>query len=1014
MKDLSHGFEEKYVVLGRSMRTKTWLWWKKNSEKILIDMNEYQSSARTMSDAKDDFIHKQEKEAKEAIAGWEEAPSLKQKLDDALLLKSIAEEKITSIDATLKECVKQLHSIKSEQQLNILKASQERERTRALEEMLEDATKRLNLLSAEKSNLCGILLSNQNMIKDLSSSKSQLEADFAAIAKRLDSSERSNESLKHEIIMLQKELELRIQEIEFIFKSYKASQKQHIENVWNIEKLESECQRLNVLIRKRLPCPAAIKKMRNEVEMLCKSATETGRRRSNPAMDPYLPRDFVPKVGDGTSCKTDDRLQAVEKENKILKERLASKISELQISRVMFARTASKLSQSEKKLTELSKDQACLELAQSSSMTCELAQSGSEIGGKEDNSSCAESWASALMSQLEQFRNGKPANPLVTTEPLESSLMNDNIETDGKTPKAIDLKQETKKSLGKELIPSDDYSNFGKLELGDQSGFSQFEKEPGWLKDIVKVILQKRQTTQLSLDVILQEVRIALCDSDELIKGRPLDQWLSGELGSRNLLKNKIKNQLQLNLENVLHRIIKLTDGFIRRIIPDYEGKQLSLSGQDADPSDKPALSNGQIASVFLWESSEVIMVLRRLITVCNNVFCGTAEVEKFVCELASTLEWMFDHCFSLQGVSTMEESIRQYFNNDFSCCVDDTLLEVSNFNGAKLKTSAPDRLQIGLGNSIPNGLHILSQMEETESKFGDENSKLMDKIENIESAKKDREEKFKSETAQNHSLVTPLKESGNNMSNLQSELRSLKDSKGLTERVEDQKLMSNGLKTQLMTARVELNEANQKFHAPETGPAEKNNHSEELEATCLELQLHIESVSGKDKPKYEMVEEEKESKTEREIAAASEKLAECQETILKLGKQLRALASLQDTALFDKAASSPVVARTSHYPQLFDQLLAIEHAKFDDHRSPQAKETLCNGHKSSVRFVSNTKNSIMHALQAESPDSYNEMGKPHEEKWGTEVGSLVIVPKKKKGGIGFLRRLLPGNQRDQ
>lgn len=42
------------------------------------------------------------------------------------------------------------------------------------------------------------------------------------------------------------------------------------------------------------------------------------------------------------------------------------------------------------------------------------------------------------------------------------------------------------------------------------------------------------------------------------------------------------------------------------------------------------------------------------------------------------------------------------------------------------------------------------------------------------------------------------------------------------------------------------------------------------------------------------------------EITAASEKLAECQETILNLGKQLKALASPKEAALFDKVVSTP------------------------------------------------------------------------------------------------------------
>ncbi|KAJ6688150.1 FILAMENT-LIKE PLANT PROTEIN 7 [Salix koriyanagi] len=67
----------------------------------------------------------------------------------------------------------------------------------------------------------------------------------------------------------------------------------------------------------------------------------------------------------------------------------------------------------------------------------------------------------------------------------------------------------------------------------------------------------------------------------------------------------------------------------------------------------------------------------------------------------------------------------------------------------------------------------------------------------------------------------------------------------------------------------------------------------EELEATCLELQLQLESMTKKEIPSSEHHREESQLWTDWEMTAASEKLAECQETILNLGKQLKTILKL-------------------------------------------------------------------------------------------------------------------------
>lgn len=104
-------------------------------------------------------------------------------------------------------------------------------------------------------------------------------------------------------------------------------------------------------------------------------------------------------------------------------------------------------------------------------------------------------------------------------------------------------------------------------------------------------------------------------------------------------------------------------------------------------------------------------------------------------------------------------------------------------------------------------------------------------------------------------------------------------------EQLENQKMVNEDLDHQISVAKYEINEANQKISGLKVELEDRCHCCEELEATCLELQLQLASLSDKD---AENVDVKKEG---WEITAASAKLAECQETIFSIGRQIKALA---------------------------------------------------------------------------------------------------------------------------
>ncbi|XP_010932033.3 filament-like plant protein 7 [Elaeis guineensis] len=1095
------------------MEHKTWLWRRKSLEKTITtngksdllmknqqekakalelersleDLNGQLSSARTESNAKDDLIAKQAKVAEEAIAGWEkarvEAASFKQQLADALLQKATAEERILDIDSALKECMQQLHMAKEEHHQSAndcaMKISREQEKVRALEERLAEMNKRLVKLGVESSNLSQILEVKEKLIEESNNLRSQLEGNFTAAMAKLDTSEKNNASLKYEVCMLQKELEIRNEEREFSLKSADAAHKQHLESIKKIAKLESECQRLRVMVRKRLPGPAALAKMRSEVEMLGNSALETRRKKANSAIEPFMSRDFIPEncydVSNKSITSLVDRLHAIEDENKNLKESLIKKDRELQSSRIMFARTASKLTQVEKQLEELSSGQDCFELARSIPVLHNLPHaSNSKDGGNEDNISCAESWASALISELEHFKNGKP----MTTPSCRSagvsdlSLMDDFIQMeklaivcmdkpcessdiisgDNKsqtTSKEIDSRLDISEAMGKELVPINRHSDFCDINRETQLTCISVEKSPSWLQDILRVIIQKHHITKRSLDVILEEVRVALGKRDLSVREKCSDVLYPTCTISQNpphtspnssdgafgmgTLAGETKSQLfRTNYKKPVCKLIELVEGIIERSMK-ISNAQHALSGNSggAYSRHRSASLNGYIARAFLWKSSELASVLQHFVIVCNDMLHGKADLEKFVAEVTSTLDWVIDHCFSLQDVSNMKETIKKHFDGDESPS-DDEFEAVLNSQGTERdKADVHGDLKIEKERSMPfvsasDDLYILSQMQDIETKLKDENERLRLEIINMESRKKDLEEKLKTTSARNEVLITRLHESEENISHLEVELAKLKESKGLIKgQIQNQKLIDEDLDTQLRVAKVELNEAPQKFPSLGVEREDKSHHCEKLEATCLELQLRLESVAAKGTPKYVVGSEEKQVRTDWEIAAASEKLAECQETILNLGKQLKALASPRDASLFDKVISTPAAAESDHQSQLLDQMRTEVDMTSEDSRSPKTKEIICTepqyppaattetpntgllcGQKIHKDQSTNKIKDIIQRSPVKSPENFYSLGGPNKHKGVADRGMLAMVPKKKQSGVSLLRKL--------
>ncbi|KDP25007.1 hypothetical protein JCGZ_23990 [Jatropha curcas] len=957
------------------MDNKSWLWRKKSSEKTIIatnkfgislketdeetqkfpmanevgsvrvarNLNEKLASVLLDSHGKDDLAMKQETLAQEGVAGQQKAES------EVICLRK-------ELDEVLKQCKQQLSSSQAEQEQKIndavMKAKGEFERThKNLEEKLTEKNKKLASLAIENTNLSNALLLKEKLVEEMHKNLSRTEAEVNALMTRLDSTEKENTFLRYEFHMLEKELEVRNEEMEYTRRSAEASHRQNLESVRKISKLEAECQRLRVLMRKKLPGPAALAKMRNEVEIHGKDQMEL-RRKPNPTRELVLTDSKMersPEIPVKNINFLIEQLRGMEEENRTLKEILGRKNAELRSSRIMYSRTASKLSQVEAQLPEVSGGQRCMDLAKLKSPFA-----GFDIGS-DDGVSSSGSWANALISELEHFRDARFKSP--SEGKSDMSLMDDFVEME-KLALVSSAGSNHSVSDGKELVP-----------VNDKQEICSKDKSFDWLQEVLSAIFKQQRISKRSPTELLEDIKIALGyinqssipEADTAAMSPNIDSLIEAS-GVDSSLKERSK------LSKTICKIIQLIEGI--NPMPQLCNSTMDNMSKKEESCSRSPIAADYFVHVFQWKGSELSAVLQRFVHTCNAVLNGKTDLQSLAEELSFTLDWILNNHVNPKDASNARDKIKRHFSQN----------ESQSENEAGVDVEKPSSLPLVDQN-------ISSQSKSIQYNLQEENKRLKDDLEAMDG-------KLQTAIGKNETLMKQLQESEQSIKNLQVELETTKESKGIIEdQMENHKCMNEDLDTQLTVAKAKLNEVLQKLSSLEVELEEKSNCCEELEATCLELQLQLESVAKKETMNHSINGDGTQSQNSSEITAASLKLAECQETILNLGKQLKALATPREEALLDKvfktSVSTTANKNLSKRFSLRDQMIAEDPTKAIILRSP-----IKDG-----KFQSNNNGNASTATNVKS-DSKQKADN------NAAVGTLAIVPSKKQG-VGFLRRLL-------
>ncbi|KAJ0231920.1 Filament-like plant protein 6 [Hirschfeldia incana] len=251
-----------------------------------------------------------------------------------------------------------------------------------------------------------------------------------------------------------------------------------------------------------------------------------------------------------------------------------------------------------------------------------------------------------------------------------------------------------------------------------------------------------------------------------------------------------------------------------------------------------------------------------------NHVLSGHQNLDDFVSDLANVFNEAMDLKVAFKGLASSEV---EAVSPD---CIDKVALPESK---AVDKDSSKEIYQNGC---VHNQQEVPCD-EDRDVRY--ESESTLQEIEELKSEK----EKMAVEIEE---LKCQLQESEKMLAEIRSQLDSAQRSNSLADtQLRCMTESYRSLETRAADLEIDVNQLKEKVRSLENELEDENRNHQEAIMRCHELEEHIQSRNSS---LVALDDEEADVKTkqERELTAASEKLAECQETIFVLGKQLKSL----------------------------------------------------------------------------------------------------------------------------
>ncbi|XP_038704023.1 filament-like plant protein 4 isoform X2 [Tripterygium wilfordii] len=878
------------------------------------ELDEKLSEAHSEMTTKENLVKQHAKVAEEAVSGWEkaeaEALALKNHLETLTLSKLTAEDRALHLDGALKECMRQIRNLKEEheqklQEVVLIKTKQWDKIRLELEAKIGNLDQELLKAAAENTAISRSFQECSNMLIKISEEKSQAEAEIELLKSNVESCEREISSLKYELHVISKELEIRNEEKNMSMRSAEVANKHHMEGVKKVAKLEAECQRLRGLVRKKLPGPAALAQMKLEVENLGRDYGETRNKRSpikpsSPHLSPVteFSLDKLQKYQKENEFLA-EHLLAMEEETKMLKEALAQRNGELQASRNLCTKTASKLQSMEAQLQISNQQKNSLSHNASPPSLTSMSEAGND-----DERSCADSWATAMISELSQFKkekNNEKSNRAENGKHLE--LMDDFLE------------------MEKLACLSNDSNANGAITISGSSNNKIPESVNHASGDPSKDSQLKQH---LDLDPSV----------DHVSSDKDLSVATSGNYADE-LLATKLQSRISMVFESMSRETVwgKVVED-LKRIVHEAEDSKFQppvncvseevhcsdAVGRDSELTAEKDISSSQASNVAtetlhkpsqdlmnaISQINDFILFLGKEAMIVHGMSSDNNELSQKIAEFSVTFhkiscggilldDFIFDLSHVLAKASELRFNIQGFKNSDAEPnspdCIDKVALPENKMvkkersgemyqNGHALvscSTSDPEVPDDGnlVSSYESNATSCKFSLEEFEELRSEKDSMAADLVRCTENL-----EMTKSELHKTEQLLAEVKlelaaaQRSNSLAETQ--LKCMAESyRSLEARAEELETEVNLLRTKTETLENELRD-------------EKRSCQDAMER-CNELQEQLQR-NGSCSVCSSATDNDVKTKQDRELAAAAEKLAECQETIFLLGKQLKTL----------------------------------------------------------------------------------------------------------------------------
>ncbi|XP_020572206.1 filament-like plant protein 4 isoform X2 [Phalaenopsis equestris] len=824
---------------------------------------------------------------------WEKAESealaLKRQLESVTLLKLTSEERALHLDSALKECMIQARNVKeeSEQRLHdvIFTRTKQWEKVKAeLESRISVFDQELLKASAENSVLSRALQERSNLLKKVSEEKSQADAEIEVLKDDLQSCEREISSLKYELHVISKELEIRNEEKNMSMRSAEVANKQHQEDVKKITKLDAECQRLRGLVRKKLPGPAALAQMKQEVENVgLESRASRLRKSSSKCSSPHqmLPSDFALENNQQVHMENEllsARLLVMEEEMKLLQEALSKCNDELKTSKDNCAKQPNKprLVLTQQKNSSIPNIDFCFgNESKPPSLT-----SLSEDGFREEVSS-SKSCPTALYSEISHSKKERDYDTV--NKPENSNyleLMDDflemerlaclSIETNGNMDMSIHLETDKLSPTFSSHSENNGYSNIQKCAVSELSDLTA--EHASTENDCLLLVLKSRiislfesQAHDTTAKKIIEDIRHIIQDAQEdkfKEQTESIDGLAEQKHGHKDLQEITDDGKYLNQDSNLCTKIACSSDQELKDVIFHIYEFVLTLVKGDAEIQDS---------------SNDLLNVgdkIERFLASIDSFKRNEVSLDDFIRSLSRILHEIIDLGNKMR---TVKGSEGEGYGSD---CIDKEAL---------LENKAAQHEE-----SLPEAVVAHTSFSSEFDSFQIKTALPMLSLENFDHLKV---EKVKVEmdlvrckemlSQSNFTLVDTEKQ----VLELKSELASCQKSNSLV--AIQLKCMAESykiLESQKEEFEVEISRLHAMVEALDNELQEERlSHQEDL-AKYNELQEQIDRKSKF--PACTLPSNSDGTKTQQEIdiAAAADKLAECQETIFLLGKQLQAM----------------------------------------------------------------------------------------------------------------------------